>query len=88
LERVGEHLLGKSAVLADRKDLDVQYVELAVVRLPGRQIRRSDGGEVCPIELKTDISLFETVCRMATRYLLMRALVTVTHVSGSSGVTS
>ena len=35
LERVGERLLGKSVVLADPEDLDVQRLELAVVRLPG-----------------------------------------------------
>jgi hypothetical protein len=52
LERVSERLLGKGVVLADPEDLDVQRLELAVVRLPGRQIRRSDGREVYRIELE------------------------------------
>ena len=50
-ERVGEGFLGKGIVATNSEHLDVQALELAVVSLPGRQVRRSRGSEIRPIEL-------------------------------------
>src|SRR5215471_15630521 len=51
VERVGEGFLGKGIVGTDSEHLDVQVLELAVVSLPGRQVRRSRGSEISAIEL-------------------------------------
>ena len=51
LERIRERLLSEGVVGADPKDLDTQFVELAVVGLPGREVVRSDRGKLAAVEL-------------------------------------
>ena len=42
---------------ADPQNLDIERLELAVVRLPGRQVRNSSRGEINTIELEEDMLL-------------------------------
>jgi hypothetical protein len=49
MERICLQLLGKGVLDADAENLDVQGLELAVVGLPGRKVRRSDR-EITTIE--------------------------------------
>jgi hypothetical protein len=46
--------LRKGIVAADLENLDVQFLEIAVVGLPGREVRRSHRGEIGAIELHED----------------------------------
>jgi hypothetical protein len=51
LERRGKGLLRKGMVRADPEKLDMQRLELGVIGLPGREVRRSRRREIDPVEL-------------------------------------
>ena len=51
-QRVRERLLGKRVVVADPEELNMQGLELAVVGLPGREVRHSDRRKILGIELE------------------------------------
>jgi hypothetical protein len=52
LERIGERLLRERIIGTDPENLHVQSLEIAVVGLPGREIRRSNGGKIGAVKLK------------------------------------
>src|SRR5262249_47238633 len=54
LQRVLKRLLRKGIVGTDAENLDVQLLELAVIGLPGREVRRSHRGGIGAIELDKD----------------------------------
>jgi hypothetical protein len=57
LERLRKRFLRERMVGADPQNLDIERLELAVVRLPGRQVRDSGRGEIYAIELEENMLL-------------------------------
>jgi hypothetical protein len=57
LEGIRKRLLREGVVGADPENLDIQLLELLVIDLPGRQIRRSRRAEIVHVEFEEDVLL-------------------------------